>query len=88
MVQDTVVIRMFEERCGRIFRLKLASLARNFVCHAKLEHGWSVSENRVLGRTFVYRESQGEEDGENCTVISITVCTFHQILLELTRKGL
>ena len=88
MVQDTTVIRMFEERCGRIFRLKLASLARNFVYHAKLEHGWRVSENRVLGGTFVCRKSQGEEGGENCLVIRITIYRFQQILLELTRKGL
>jgi hypothetical protein len=88
MVQDNIVIQKFEKKCGRIFHLKQASLARNFVYHAELEYGWRVSENRVLRETLVYRESQGQEDGENCIVRSITICTFHQILFELTRKKL
>jgi len=86
MVQDTIVIRMFEEKMWKNISLGTSFTGAKLLYHVKLEHGWKISENKVLGGTLVYRESQGQEDGENCVVISITILYVSPNITRIKKK--
>jgi hypothetical protein len=41
----------------------------------------SVSENRVMRRTFGPKRKKSHEAGEDCIMMKFITCTLHQILL-------